>query len=301
MRRKFSFSYLISVFLMHNTFISKFLPDKLYLKFIFKGYTGYTLDLRNPKTFNEKLQWLKLYDRKPIYKKMVDKFEAKEYVAEIIGNEYTIPTLGVWDSFEEINFNELPNKFVLKCTHDSGGLIICKDKSKLDLENAKEKIIKSIKCDYFLKGREWPYKDIKPRIIAEKYIESDRDHDLKDYKFFTFNGKVKAMFIASDRGNANEETKFDFFDLNFNHLNLINGHPNAFVVPNKPEHFNKMIELAEKISFGCPHLRVDFYEVDGKIYFGEMTFFHFSGLVPFNPMNWDELFGSWLNLPIKKK
>lgn len=260
----------------------------------------YRLNLSKPKSYNEKLQWMKLYDRNPLYTTMVDKYAVKEYVGNIIGQEYIIPTLGVWDSFDDIDFDSLPNQFVLKCTHDSGGLVICKDKSKLDLSKAKEKIESSLRTDYYMNGREWPYKDVPKRIIAEKYMEDTKTAELRDYKFFCFDGKVKWLFIATDRQNR-EEPYFDFFDMDFNHLPLQHGHPNAPVMPEKPKSFELMKAFASKLSQGLPHVRVDFYEVDGKVYFGELTFFHHGGWTPFTPEKWDYIFGEEIILPSKKK
>ena len=276
------------------------MPDEEYLKRAFKAAMGKELDLEDPKTFNEKIQWLKLYDRKPIYTTMVDKYEVKQYVADRIGAEYIIPTLGVWDQFEDIDFDSLPEQFVLKCTHDSGGLVICRDKSKLDKKAAKKKINASLKQNYYLQGREWPYKNVKPRIIAEVYMEDTTTRELRDYKFFCFNGVAKAVFVATDRQTPGEETKFDFFDMEYNHLDFRNGHPNAKQCPAKPQTFEVMRRLAETLSMEIPHVRVDFYEVDGKVYFGELTFAHWSGLVPFEPEQWDYTFGSWIQLPEKQ-
>ncbi|MBQ4131506.1 MAG: glycosyl transferase [Clostridia bacterium] len=276
------------------------LPDKTHIKMRFKLKTGKKLNLENPQTFNEKLQWLKLYDRKHIYTTMVDKYEVKQYIAERIGEEYIIPTLGVWDSFDDIDFDALPNQFVLKCTHDSGGLVICKDKNTFDKAAAKEKIEKSLKRNYFLIHREWPYKNVKRRIIAEKYMEDSKTSELRDYKFFCFDGVVRAMFIATERQKAGEEVKFDFYDADGKHLELRQGHPNATVCPEKPKTFDEMKRLAEKLSKGIPQVRVDFYEVNGKVYFGELTFSHFAGMVPFEPEEWDYTFGSWIELPEKK-
>ncbi len=273
------------------------MADKSFLEMQFALRMGEHLDLKNPQTFNQKLQWLKLYDRKHIYTTMVDKYEVKKYVADIIGAEHIIPTLGVWDKFEDIDFDTLPKQFVLKCTHDSGGLVICTDKKALDIEKAKKKITKSLKTNYYLSGREWPYKNVKPRIIAEKYMVDESGYELKDYKFFCFNGVAKAMFIASDRQTTGEETKFDFFDMDFNHLPFLNGHPNSNCAIKKPQSFEEMKILAEKLSKGIPHIRVDFYDINGKIYFGELTFSHWSGFVPFEPKEWDEKFGNWIELP----
>lgn len=277
------------------------LGDKEYLSLYYWSVFGKKLNWDNPVTFSEKLQWLKLYDRRDEYTSMVDKYEVKKYVADKIGSEYIIPTLGVWNSFDEIDFDILPDQFVLKCTHDSGGLVICKDKSQLNKKLAKRKLEKSLKKNYYLTGREWPYKNVKPRIIAEQYMEDSHDCELRDYKFFAFDGDVKAVFIATDRESEVEETKFDFFDMDFNHLPFTNGHPNAQEIPHKPVQFEKMKELAAVLSRGIPHVRVDFYEVDGRIYFGELTFSHWSGLKPFNPPEWDEIFGSWITLPKSKE
>ena len=421
-----------------------FVPDKQYLQVQFSLLMGKKLHLNKPQTFNEKLQWLKLYDRNPDYVRMVDKYAVKDYVAGIIGKEYVIPTLGVWDKAEDIKWDTLPDRFVLKCTHDSGGLVICKDKSKLDKKAAIKKLKKGLKREYFKVWREWPYKDVPKRIIAEEYIDptpnvkdltdykwycfdgepkfcqviQDRSHiehidffdtewnhqefiglnpkathattlpsrptdlekqvsiarelskgmpfsridlyqttdktyfgeitfypmsgmgefrpdqyndilgqmiklpgehrggvicklrvesgelkvvvtypDLADYKFFCFSGDVKAMFVATERQVKGEEVKFDFFDADFNHLPFRQGHENAKQLPLKPTHFELMKELAAKLSEGIPHVRIDFYENAGRVLFGEMTFFHFSGMVPFEPEEWDWIFSEWIELP----
>ena len=274
------------------------MPDEQYLRRRFKATIGRELNLESPQTYNEKIQWLKLYDRKPLYTELVDKIEVKKYVADKIGDEYVIPLLGVWNDPEEIDFTLLPNQFVLKCNHNSGiGMYICKDKSKLDIDRVKRGLNIGLKEDKYLLGREWPYKNVKRRILAEKYMEDNTTHDLKDYKFFAFDGVVKALFIATERQSANEETKFDFFDAEFQHLDLINGHPNAEITPSCPKMFEEMKRLAEKLSKGFPHVRIDFYEVNGKVYFGEFTFSHWSGLMPFEPESWDYTFGSWITLP----
>lgn len=272
-------------------------PDKLYLQLLFRLKMGKKLNLNNPQTFNEKLQWMKLYDRNPEYTIMVDKIKAKKWVSEKIGNNHIIPTLGVWDRAEDIDFDSLPDQFVLKTNHDSGGVVICKDKSKLDRSNAIKKLNKSLRRNYFKMYREWPYKNVPRKVFAEKYMVDESGYELKDYKFFCFNGDVKCLFIATDRDNKNEETKFDFYDENFHHLPFTNGHPNASEKINKPKGFDLMIKLATILSKGIPHVRVDFYDIDGDIYFGELTFTHWSGLVPFKPEEWDYKFGSWILLP----
>ncbi len=284
----------IKLFLLYK--FSHFYTDEVFLRKLFRLRMGKELNLANPQTFSEKLQWLKLNDRKPEYTQMVDKVEAKKYVANIIGEEYVIPTLGVYDTPEEIDFDALPNQFVLKCTHDSGGLIVCNNKELLDFVVTRKKFKKWLKTNYYYQNREWPYKNIKPRIIAEQYMVDESGYELKDYKFFCFNGECKALFIATDRGVKDQETKFDFYDTDFNHLPFTNGHPNASHQISRPIGFEKMKELAEKLSKGHPHLRVDFYDINGKIYFGELTFYHWSGMVPFQPEQWDYTFGSWIQL-----
>lgn len=274
----------------------RFLPDKLYIQLLYFKHFRKFVNFRNPKTFNEKLQWLKLHDRNPLYTTLVDKYEVKKYIADQIGSQYVIPTLGVWDSPEEIDFDALPEQFVLKWNHDSGSVIICKNKDDLDKDVAVEKLRGWKRHNGYLYGREWPYKNVKPRIIAEKYM-SDRNGELLDYKFFCFNGVPKVMFVASDRMNPDEDTKFDFFDMNYAHLPFTNGHPNALRIISRPDNFEKMKELAGMLSQDIPQVRVDFYEVDGMIYFGEMTFYHWSGFVPFEPDVWDYKLGEWLKLP----
>ena len=278
----------------------RLMDDKRFLKRKWKIMMGSKLNLDNPRTFNEKLQWLKLYDRKDIYTKMVDKYEAKKYVADIIGKGYIIPTIGIYDKFDDINFSELPNQFVIKCTHNSGGLVIVKDKKKLDIKGVKRKINRSLKRKYYYHGREWPYKNVKPRIIIEKYMEDENDGELRDYKLFCFNGRFEIMFIATNR-HGDGDTYFDFFDRSFKHLPFTNGHPNAPRVPHKPQNFNKMIKLAERLSKNIPQVRVDFYDVDGKIYFGEMTFSHWSGMMPFDPEEWDEKLGDLIDLDLARE
>lgn len=270
------------------------LPDSIFLKILFYLKMGKPLKLNQPVTFNEKLQWLKLNDRNMKYTKLVDKYEVKKYVTEKIGEEYLIPTLGVWEHVEEVDFDKLPDQFVLKCTHDSGGIVICKDKSKFNKEQAKKKINKCLHRNYYWTFREWPYKSIKPRIICEPYMVDESGTELKDYKFFCFYGEVKALFIATDRGI---DTRFDFFDVEFNHLQLVQHYKNGVKVPDKPLGFDRMVKLASHLSKDIPQVRIDFYDINGKIYFGEFTFYHFSGLEKFEPEEYDEIFGSWIKLP----
>ena len=275
--------------------ISYLIPDKLYLSLKYRFKMKRKINWKNPKTYNEKLQWLKLYDRNPLYTKLVDKYEVKKYVSTIIGDEYIIPTIGIYNSFDEIDFDKMPSQFVIKCTHDSGGIVICKDKKTFDKKTAKKKIEKSLKNNFYSSHREWPYKNVKPRIIIEKYLEDKKYKELRDYKFFCFSGDVKIMFVASNRQKKGD-TYFDFYDTNFNHLDIINGHPNSPNKIEKPRNFDKMIYLSKVLSKGLKHVRVDFYEVDGKVYFGEMTFFDGSGFDKIEPEIWDYKLGNMLNI-----
>lgn len=278
----------------------KLFSDKQFLKVLYRKFMGSELNLECPKTFNEKLQWLKLYDHNPKYTQMVDKYEAKKYVAGIIGKEYIIPTLAVYNSTSEIDLNALPDRFVLKCTHDSGSVAICKDKKTFNKVDAFAMLEKGLKKNFYWENREWPYKNVKPRIIAEAYLEDNDTNELRDYKFFCFNGEAKVLFIAENR-QGDKETSFDFFDADYRHLDIRKGHhPNADTPPTKPQSFEEMKRLAGKLSQDIPHLRVDFYEANGKIYFGELTFTSGSGFTPFEPEEWDLKFGQWLKLPSKK-
>ncbi len=276
-------------------------PDEIYLKILYFIYMGKKLDLKNPKRYSEKLMWLKLNDRDPLNITLVDKYAVKGYVSRIIGEEHVIPTLGVWERSEDIDFDALPEQFVLKATNGAGnkGIAICRDKSGFDRESAMSALNKALKSDVTYKRyKEWPYKDVPKRIIAEKYM-SDESGELTDYKFFCFDGTPKAMFVATDRQTVGEEVKFDFYDMDFNHLPLKQGHPNARQLIHKPKSFEKMKEIAEKLSKNIPHVRVDLYEINGQVYFGELTFYHFGGLVPFEPDEWDYKFGEWLKLTVK--
>ncbi len=269
------------------------LNDKLYIKMLYEKKMGEKLNLDNPQTFNEKLQWLKINDRKEIYTTMVDKYEAKKYVANIIGEEYIIPTLGVYDKFEDIDFDKLPNQFIIKCTHDSGSYIICEDKENFDRKKAKDKIKKAFKNNYYYSHREWPYKNVKPKIIIEQLLKDDTSNSLIDYKYFCFDGKAEIMYIGKD---ASKNSTTDFFDMEYNHLPIEIRDPNAKITPKKPKQFEKMKELAERLSKGIPHLRVDFYVINDKIYFGEMTFYHMAGFTKINPNEWNRKLGDMIKI-----
>lgn len=276
-----------------------YLDDEKFLKKLFYAHFNSKLNLNNPSTYNEKIQWLKLYNRKPEYTSYVDKYRVREYVKEKIGEKYLIPLLGVWESPEEIDFELLPNQFVLKCNHNSGlGMCICTDKGKLDIKKTIEKLNKGLQQDYYLLRREWPYKNVEKKIIAEKYLVDESGYELKDYKFYCFNGEVKMMMINSDR-MSDKPTKGDFFDNTFSHLNFKWGMSNSEILPQKPEVFDKMIELAEILAEGITHVRIDFYHTPNNIYFGEMTFFDGSGFDPIEPLEWDYKLGSWITLPPK--
>lgn len=271
------------------------MEDTPFLQMIFKASTGKDLNLENPQTFNEKLQWLKIYDRKPQYTIMVDKYAVKGYVADIIGAEYIIPTLGVWNCFDEIDFSVLPEQFVLKCTHDSGGIVICKDKSTFDVKAARKKLNFFMKRNYFAQNREWPYKNVPHRIIAEQYMVDNAVSELRDYKFFCFGGVCKCMKVDFDRF---VEHRANYYDVRGNLLNL--GETICPPDPQKnivlPANMDKMIVFAEKLSQEMPFLRVDFYDVNGKIYFGELTFYPASGFGTFINDEWDAKLGEWIEL-----
>ena len=284
---------LILALLNKNLFF--FLSDKTFLKIKYYANFKRKLNLNSPKTFNEKLQWLKLYDRKSIYSKMVDKYEVKEYVSSIIGKDYIIPTIGVYDRFEDIDFNILPNQFVIKCTHDSGGLVICKDKSKLNIDETRKIINKYLKRKYYYIHREWPYKNVVPRIIIEKYM-TDQNDELEDYKVHNFNGIPKVILVCRDRYSNNGLTE-DFFDIKWNHLNIkrpLHNNSNHQIV--KPDKLQEMLLLSKKLSNGIPFVRTDFYIINNKIYFGEITFYPASGFAKFEPEEWDLRFGDWIKI-----
>lgn len=274
------------------------MPDREYLQRRFRAELGKSLDLDNPQTFNEKLQWLKLYNRKPEYTMMVDKYKVREYIAQELGEEYLIPLLGVWNDPDEIDFDALPDQFVLKCNHNSGlGMCICKDKSKLDIPKVKAELRKGLKQDYYLTGREWPYKDVPRKIICEKYMTNGTGEELNDYKLMCFNGKVKTTFVCSNRFSKNG-LNITFYDTNWTRMPFerVTHLPSSEEIE-KPKTYEQMVSIAEKLAQEIPFLRVDFYENQGKLYFGEMTFFPASGFEEFSPSEWDKTLGEWIKLP----
>lgn len=273
------------------------MPDELYIKIKYKLSMGYWPDLKNPQTFNEKLQWLKLYDRNPLYTQLVDKYAVRQYIADKIGEEYLIPLVGgPWKNADEIDFDALPEQFVLKCNHDSGGVIVCKDKSKLDVEAAKRKLNKRLRVNYYYANREWPYKNVEPCIIAEQYM-GNHGTDLSDYKWYCFDGETKFLLITEDRNNEGELTKFNYFDMDYTALPFYNSGPHSTELPKKPKGFAQMKAIAEKLGQGFPHIRVDLYEAGDKIFFGELTLYDSSGMEKYDPPEWDKTIGSWLTLP----
>lgn len=273
------------------------LTDIDFIKLKWEKAFGYEIDLDNPKTFNEKLQWLKLYDRNCAYTQMVDKFLVKEYVAEKLGKEYIIPSIGVWNSIEEIDFGSLPSSFVLKCTHDSGGLVLCKDKSRLDIKSAKRKLQKSLDTNYYEIWREWPYKDVVPRIIAEEYIG---DNPI-DYKIHCFNGEPQFILVCSNRNTVTGLNE-DFFDVEWRHLDIKRpDHLNSKTPIEKPNNLGLMLELSRTLARTIPFCRIDFYEKNKKVLFGEITFFPSGGFAKFEPQKWDLIFGNMLMLPEKNE
>lgn len=274
------------------------LPDRLYIQIYYFAKFHKFCKLKNPKTYNEKLQWLKLNYRIRSDQQLVDKFDVKKIIEEKIGAEHIVPTIGVYTDATEIDFDSLPNSLVLKCTHDSEGLVLVEDKASLDQDAARAKLNHALKKNFYPIGREPHYRDIRPRIIAEPFLKDEVHGQLLDYKFFCFDGEVASMFVASDRSSGN--TKFDYFDAEYNPLDIRQSYPNSNTLPVRPARFQEMKDIARRLSEGHPHVRVDLYEVNGKVYFGELTFFHFSGFSPFIPKHWDLEWGKLLKLPAPK-
>ena len=270
-------------------------PTKLWLSYMFKRRFGRGIDWKNPKTFNEKLQWLKVYDKNPLYTTLVDKYEVKKYIADTIGEEYVIPTLGVWDRFDDIDFDTLPDQFVLKCTHDSGGLVIVRDKSKFDKEAARKKFKIAMNRNPYAVTREWPYKNVKRRIIAETYMKDAMADVLPVYKVFTFGGKP--TLIQAIQNDKTDKETIDYYDIEWNLLELKQNFPNSESPLPRPKNLDKMMRLAEKLAVVPTFLRVDFYEINGEIYFSEFTFFSDSGMKKFYPEKWDLELGDLIQLP----
>lgn len=275
--------------------VFNWLSDKYYLKLVFWGETGNKLDLNSPITYNEKIQWLKLFDRKPEYITYVDKYAVREYIKKTIGEQYLIPLIGLYESVQEIKWDALPNKFVMKCTHGSGSNIICSDKEELNIDDSVKKLNKWMKKSWYWFGREWPYKNVKPRIICEQYLANN----ITDYKFMCFNGEPKLIQVHCNRNKENHS--IDFYDITWKKTEIrrIKSTNDELIAP--PQNLNKMIEIAKLLSVNEIHVRVDLYEVSGKIYFGEKTFYSASGYSSFAKEEYDKLLGSWIRLPIDEQ
>jgi hypothetical protein len=274
--------------------ISRYIPDRPYVKLLYRGFMDERLDLRNPRTYNQKLQWLKLFDRNPLYTQLTDKYAVRKFVEQRVGVEYLVPLLGVYSSFEEIDFSLLPQRFVLKTTHDSGGVVFCDDLENFDKKAAAEKINTHLSRNYYYWGREWNYKNIHPQIIAEKYLEDIEHGDLIDYKFMCFDGHARCCLVCSNRYKLNQN--LTFFDLDWNVLPFFRHYPRSMEPIAKPKRLEKMVLIAEKLSSGIPFVRVDLYTIEGSIFFGEMSFHPGSGLAAFTPAEWDYKIGEWMDL-----
>lgn len=268
--------------------------DKLYIRFAYYIKMRECINLTSPKTYQEKLNWLKLYYHNKLLTTLVDKYLVKEYVSNLLGEEYVVKNYGLWNNFDDIDFDTLPNSFVLKCTHDSASYVLIRDKRLMNLKEIKKKLESHLKLNYYNVHREWPYKYCTPRIMAEEYLNFELNQPLIDYKFFCFNGKPKIMYISAD---TSDNARTDFFDMNYNHIDMRMKDLNSNELPHKPYFFDKMKEMAEILSQGLPHVRVDFYYANNRIYFGEMTFFHNGGFQRIYPNKWNLILGDWISLP----
>ena len=280
-----------------ETKCSRLLTDQGHVKLYYWARTGKKLRLKDPVTFNEKLQWMKLYDRRDLYRICADKLQVRQYVAEKLGEEYLIPRLGSWENPEQIDFDQLPDQFVLKCNHNSGlGMCICKNKAELDQAAVRKQLLQGLREDYYYHGREWSYKDLPRRIVGEAFL-TDGAGTLADYKIHVFNGKARFILVCADRFDESGLTE-DFYTPQWEHMDIRRpGIPNAKKPQEKPQLLSQLLECAEKLGQDLPFVRADFYVCNGKIYFGEMTFYPAGGSKPFDPPQWDETFGSWLQLP----
>lgn len=271
---------------IYNT--TRLIPNSVYLKMVFWIKNGKKLNLKKPTTFCDKLNWLKLHEQHPEYTKYVDKVLLHDVVKETLGEDICFKMLGYWENYDDIDFDSLPERFVLKCNHDSGSVKIVKNKSEINHVEFRNFFENRLKMNPFYLGREYPYKEVHPMIIAEKYMTPEGEGDINDYKFFCFNGKPEIMFVATERST---DCKFDFFDMDFNHLNIENIHPMSGKSITKPDGFDEMKEIATKLSQGMKFVRIDLYSIHGKIYFGEFTFFHGGGFWPFYPDEWEKKLG----------
>ncbi len=287
--------------------ILKIFPDKLYIRLMFFYRGGGIVNLKNPKGFNEKLQWLKLYDKRSVYVEFTDKYLVKEKVSKIIGKEHVVPLIAVWDEPDEIDFDSLPSKFVIKCNHNSGeGLFVCADKSKVDEIEIRESLRKALKKNYFYDAREWSYKLIKPRIICEELVLDDCKNNnttsLVNYNFYCFNAEPKFLYIRVDDVSSGKkgESLLSFLDLNWNETEFYRtDHKQIPFCVEKPDDFDEMINIVRKLAQGFPFVRVDLYHANNSILFSEMTFYPGGGFGFFRPKEWEEKIGSWITLPEK--
>lgn len=271
----------------------RFIPDEPYLKMVYRIKTGKKLNLKNPRTFCDKLNWLKLHDIHPEYTRLVDKVAVREHLKEVLGEDIGIPLLGVWEHYDDIDFDTLPEKFVLKCNHDSGSVKIITDKSSMDHSALRAFYEGRLMQNPYTLGREYPYRDVPPRIYAEQYMIPEGDSDLNDYKFFCFDGKPEILFVATERST---DCKFDFFDMDFQHLDIVNIHPQSEHAISKPQTFEQMKELAARLSQGLKFVRIDLYEINGKVYFSEFTMFHAGGFWPVSPEVWEQKLGDLIRI-----
>ena len=290
---------LYAIFALGRVMRGNISMDRAYLAILYRHLMGKPLHLDPPVTLNEKIQWLKLYNRRPEYHCLVDKYEVRNYIAEKLGNQYLIPLLGVWDNAKDIDFDSLLDRFVLKCSHDSGGVLVCRDKNQLNISKVRTRFSKLLKRKYYLNTREWVYTSVRPRIIAEQYMTDDNEKDeLTDYKFNCFNGRVECVMVCTARSTGNPNYYFFDRDWQFLRYNLSNENaPAEFTLP-KPATLDEMFDIASKLSAGIPHIRIDLYECNGRVYFGEMTFYPKSGFDSDYIPNIDRLFGELTDLTI---
>lgn len=276
-----------------------YLSDKIFIEKLYEKRLGKKPDLKHPKTFTEKCNWLKLYNRKPEYTIMVDKLAVREYIKDKLGENYLVPLIGVWDNANDIDFDSLPEKFVLKCNHASS-VVVCTEKKSFDIENAKKHLSDELATDYYKQKREWPYKNVKRKIICEQFMENTNGDELVDYKFFCFNGEPKLVMLNSNRFGE-DGLKTDIYDINWSHMDMSVGHyPQVGDVFNKPKQFDEMVQASKLLSKDIPFVRVDFNVWNQKMYFGELTFFDAAGYEEYHPSEYDRIMGDWLNLPPKK-
>ncbi|MGN0398088.1 MAG: ATP-grasp fold amidoligase family protein [Candidatus Fimimorpha sp.] len=281
---------------LNKPIIRNIFPDRWYISIRYKEHMNEKLNLKNPQTFNEKMQWLKINNRVPMYTQLVDKYKVREYVEKKIGKEYLIPLVGgPWERETDIDFSALPSAFVMKCNHDSASVVICKDKREIDSESIKAKLGKALRYNYFWLSREWPYKNVKPCIIAEKFMQDDSGEDLRDYKFFCFNGEVKCFKVDFDRFQNHRANYYDIDEklLPFGEEKCPPDFNKQLLMP---DNLQEMIHLASILSEELPFARVDFYNINGHIYFGEITFFPASGFGRFIPNEWDRILGEWIKI-----